>query len=69
LTVATSEAKILNHTAGAWCPAIRDYLAALLPTPARGEVEDSGYQPQWRRVTKLQAGRQRVVKRRPKAMT
>jgi hypothetical protein len=58
LTVATNEAKILNHTAGAWCPAIRDYLAALLP-----------YQPQWRRVTKLQAGRQRVVKRRPKAMT
>jgi hypothetical protein len=66
LQARTADANVMNHTAGAWCPAIRDYLAALLPTPAKGETEDSGYRPEWRRVTKLQAGRQRVVKRRPK---
>lgn len=62
----TADAKILNHTASAWNESVRTLLAELLPTPAKGEVEDSGYRPQFTRHRKPLTHNRRPVKRRPK---
>jgi hypothetical protein len=40
---------------------VRQYLAELLPTPAAGEVEDSGFKLEFRRVGRPQ---RKPVKRR-----
>jgi hypothetical protein len=55
-------ASVLNHTANAWCPAIREYLAEILQTPATGEQGPGGYLPTFKKSRRM-AG-QRVVKRR-----
>jgi len=59
---AAGGASIINHYAECWTPAMRQFLADRLPTPASGETADSGYQPQFRK--KARATR-KPVKRRP----
>ncbi|MFN9293747.1 MAG: hypothetical protein ACK6EB_37180, partial [Planctomyces sp.] len=54
-------ASVLNHVASAWNEPVRQYLAELLPTPATGETEDSGFRPEFRRVGRPQ---RKPVKRR-----
>ncbi len=56
----TQQASVFNHTASAWCPSVREFLAELLPNPSSCEKEQE-FTPKYR-VT------QRVtppVKRRP----
>jgi hypothetical protein len=43
----TEQASIFNHTASAWCPGVRDFLAGLFPTPATCELEQP-FQPRYR---------------------
>lgn len=54
-------ASVLNHVASAWNEPVRQYLSELLPTPAAGETEDSGFRPEFRKVGRPQ---RRPVKRR-----
>ena len=54
-------ASVMNHVASAWNEPVRQYLSELLPTPATGETEDSGFKPEFRRVGRPQ---RRPVKRR-----
>jgi hypothetical protein len=56
-------ASVMNHIAECWTPAMRQFLAQLLPQPASSETITAGYRPQFRRVSKSAP---RKVKRRPK---
>jgi hypothetical protein len=57
----TASATVMNHTEGAWCDGLRDFLAELLPTPASVEGEQAETKPTY--IVKKKAPR--VVKRRP----
>ncbi len=61
LRAALQQATVCNHLAELWTPEMRQYLSELLPTPATGEVEDSGFRPEFRRVGRPA---RRPVKRR-----
>ena len=52
---------VLNHTSGAWCKGMRDFLLSLLPDAASVEDNKAGYKP-----TYSAAINRREVKRRPK---
>lgn len=59
---AAAGASVVNHYAECWTPAMRRFLLDRLPTPASGEIEDSGYQPQFRKKARATP---KPVKRRP----
>jgi hypothetical protein len=60
---ASREASVFNHTAGAWCEGIRQFLVDLFPDKAPGESIPSGYVPPF--VRKAARKINRPVKRRP----
>ena len=56
----TEQATVFNHTASAWCPGVREFLAERLPTPSTCETE-IGFTPQYRLTQRVRP----PVKRRP----
>jgi len=52
LKAATADATIFNHTERAWCPAVRELLQELFPSPASCEL-DQPYQPKYRVTTRV----------------
>ena len=56
----TEQASVFNHTAAAWCPGVRQFLAELLPNPSTCETEQA-FTPKYRVTQRTRP----PVKRRP----